>query len=145
MIIPITLSTDGICNPKLPHGLAKIANDEIVLVELQGSLDVEAKHPSERNGKLVGKLSIDEGSNKPTLRIGHHLLEGKIATINKPLAILHRSHANASTSTGAMAVDEEESQVGESQTGDVAPWVILGVVRKKIVFSKRPMPLAKPK
>lgn len=31
-----------------------------MLIELQGSLDVESNHPSERNGQFVGKLNIDE-------------------------------------------------------------------------------------
>lgn len=59
MIIPVELSPNT-SNPKLPQGLAKISNDEIVLIELQGQLEVEAKSPSERNGKFIGTLSIDE-------------------------------------------------------------------------------------
>ncbi|TFK28148.1 hypothetical protein FA15DRAFT_89262 [Coprinopsis marcescibilis] len=140
MIIPVTLST-GDSNLKLPHGLAKISNDEVVLIELQGALDVEAKHPSERNGKLVGKLTIDEAMSKPLLRIGHHLLEGKIATINKPLAVMHRPHDG-----GSMDVDEDTQGDGpgiKSSGSQRLGWTILGVVRKKIIFSKRPMPITK--
>lgn len=62
MIIPITFSPDSsTSNSKLPSTLAKISHDEIVLIELQGSLDAgEGAPPSERNGKFVGKLSIDD-------------------------------------------------------------------------------------
>jgi hypothetical protein len=42
--------------------LAKISHDEVVLIELQGSLEVESNHPSERDGKHVGKLRIDEAT-----------------------------------------------------------------------------------
>ena len=58
MIIPITLASSS--QQLLPSGLARLSSNEVVLIELQGSLDVEAKVPSERNGKFVGKLTIDE-------------------------------------------------------------------------------------
>lgn len=59
MIIPITLSTEA--NAKLPSGLAQISNDEIILIELQGALDVNIEaSPTERNGKFVGKLTVDD-------------------------------------------------------------------------------------
>lgn len=60
MLIPIDLSPSSTVNPKLPSCLAKISHDEVVLIELQGSLEVESNHPSERDGKHVGKLKIDE-------------------------------------------------------------------------------------
>lgn len=58
MIIPITLSTSP--GAKLPSGLAKISHDEVVLIELQGALEVETTKPGERDGKVVGRLTIDE-------------------------------------------------------------------------------------
>jgi hypothetical protein len=61
MIIPVTI-IPSTTNPKLPPGLAKISHDEIVLVELQGSLEVECNNDSERDGKAVGKLTIDEAT-----------------------------------------------------------------------------------
>ncbi|KAJ2924645.1 hypothetical protein H1R20_g12443, partial [Candolleomyces eurysporus] len=185
MIIPITLpdpSTSSTSNPKLPPTLAKISHDEIVLIELQGALDVGDAHPSERNGKFVGKLSIDDGLKKPTLLIGHHLLEGKIAPIPKPLAIMHRTkstnplsspslskkkkkkkHKSANSDLGAMDVDgdekeeeeeeeegtEEDMMEGQENTsaseteGQTSQWTIVGLVKKKIIFSKRPMPIIK--
>jgi len=60
MLISITLSSSSSANPQLPSGLVKISHDEVVLVELQGSLEVDANHPRERNGKFVGKFKIDE-------------------------------------------------------------------------------------
>lgn len=66
MIISITLpDPTSNSNPKLPPTLAKISHDEIVLIELQGALDVGDMHPSERNGKFVGKLSVDDGLVSP--------------------------------------------------------------------------------
>jgi hypothetical protein len=60
--IPITISPPSSSNLKLPPGLVKISHDEIMLIELQGSLEVDLNHPSERNGRLVGTLKIDEAT-----------------------------------------------------------------------------------
>lgn len=60
MIIPIDVTSNlHDPAPKLPPGLAKISHNEVVLIELQGSLEVN--QPGERDGKLVGKLKLDEG------------------------------------------------------------------------------------
>ena len=66
MLIPITITSSSPSDPKLPSGLAKISHNEVVLVELQGSLEVECNQPSERDGKLVGKLNIDDLTVKQT-------------------------------------------------------------------------------
>ncbi|TEB33329.1 hypothetical protein FA13DRAFT_147166 [Coprinellus micaceus] len=148
MIIPITLSTEA--NAKLPSGLAQISNDEIILIELQGALDVNVEaSPTERNGKFVGKLTVDDAM--ATLLIGHHLLEGKVAVIPKPLAIMHRTNSagRASSTSGTGEMDVEETQfegsmdVDRAAGGEQAPpqWTIQGLVKKKIIFSKRPMPI----
>lgn len=60
--------------------------------------------------------------------IGHHLLEGKIASLPKPLAVMEK------TSTGG---DTDENESDEKQVA----WNIVGIVKRKIVFSKRPMPV----
>jgi hypothetical protein len=54
MLIPITRKPSESLY-KLPPQLAKLGNDEIVLIELQGSLDVEGTP----DGQLVGTLEID--------------------------------------------------------------------------------------
>jgi len=156
MLIPITLPSSSSPSPKLPPGLVKISHDEIILIELQGSLEVELNHPSERNGKLVGKLEIDEKTSKPTLLIGHHLLEGKIAALPKPYAILVRSGIPDRNTADQMhtedvddeamlvdshSLDPEFSRAEPIAEGSSAGWTIAGIVRKKIIFSKRPMPV----
>ncbi|KAF4614139.1 hypothetical protein D9613_007837 [Agrocybe pediades] len=108
--------------------------------------------------------------NKPSLLIGHHLLEGKIATLPKPYAILMRKgnqktakkkkkkiHSDEEAAEGDDdMVDEEEEEAmqidGESPDlpgsgsepsveATSAGWTIAGIVKKKIIFSKRPMPV----
>ncbi|KAG6900703.1 hypothetical protein C0993_005015 [Termitomyces sp. T159_Od127] len=156
MIIPINVGSSS-SNLKLPPGLAKISHDEVVLIELQGALEVESDHPSERDGKLVGELKVDAATNKPTLLIGHHLLEGKIVNIAKPLAVLLRSRtaSNVTLSTaGTVRQDEDEDveislhhgqegQQTSSTATAVVEWDMIALVKRKIVFSKRPMPVVK--
>ncbi|KAJ8503027.1 hypothetical protein ONZ45_g11214 [Pleurotus djamor] len=156
MIIPVEL--DSSSQSKLPSGLAKLGNDEVVLVELQGTLEVDG---NENDGKLVGRLKMDGASSKPTLMIGHHLLEGKIATLAKPLAILHRSSSGtpeiqspSKDQDDSMDCDQpdandrgEKVDVDGSGSGAAVErerrWEIVALVKKKILFSKRPMPIVK--
>lgn len=60
MLIPITISPASTL--PLPPQLAKLGNEEVVLIELQGSLGVECTDNSERDGQLVGKFQLEEGS-----------------------------------------------------------------------------------
>ncbi len=60
MIIPVDFILPSSSNLKLPPSVAKVSHDEIVLVELQGTLDVESTYEGERDGKLVGQLTLDD-------------------------------------------------------------------------------------
>jgi len=104
--------------------------------------------------------------DKATLVIGNHLLEGKVATLPKPLAVLAQSRSGPallSTNKPSMRKeqmdvdgsdeggldDEEDEGCGDDDNdveGTVAPaqlvgWDVVAVVKRKIVFSKRPMPM----
>jgi len=56
MIIPINLpSPSSTTATQLPSNLAKLGNSEVVLIELQGSLEVEG----DSFGQHVGKLKME--------------------------------------------------------------------------------------
>ncbi|KDQ57261.1 hypothetical protein JAAARDRAFT_131402 [Jaapia argillacea MUCL 33604] len=130
MFIPINLALDG--SNKLPSQLAKISHDELVLIELQGRLEVEG----DRTGQAVGKLTLEKvGSPKPTLLIGHHLLEGKTVTLPKPLAVLHRSRPNCQETSDSQGED------GSQGSQEDVSYDIVALVKRKIVFAKRPIPV----
>ncbi|KIJ67017.1 hypothetical protein HYDPIDRAFT_85236 [Hydnomerulius pinastri MD-312] len=136
MIIPVTVSPPSQFSPKLPPSIAKLGHDELFLIELQGTLDVEGSETTGKDGQLIGKLNTADMS-KPTLLIGHHLLEGKVVSLPKPLGVMHKelSHTVPSHPEGESSESKESEQVG---------WKVVAVVKKKIVFSKRPMPITKP-
>lgn len=74
--------------------------------------------------------------SNPTLLIGHNLLEGKIVNLSKPLAVLYKK----SSSDDSMQVDRDP-QVGEQETEQITAYDMLAVVKRKVLFSKRPMPM----
>ena len=70
--------------------------------------------------------------------MGHHLLEGKIVTLSKPLGVMHRTE---SSKRHDHSVDGNDSRVMDDASNTGVNWDIVAVVKKKIVFSKRPMPI----
>ncbi|KAI0655350.1 Ctf8-domain-containing protein [Cubamyces menziesii] len=136
MLITVNVAIPGPSSDprrKLPPQLVQFGTDELVLIELQGALDVEGN----KDGQLVGKLRIDPATKKPTLLIGHHLLEGKLVTLPKPLGVLHRREPGQMEPSASMDVDDRE----QSSNGSATSWDIVAVVKRKMVFSKRPMPI----
>lgn len=55
MIIPINVAAAGSSTCRLPPQFAQFGTNEVVLVEMQGALDVEG----DSNGQFVGKLMVD--------------------------------------------------------------------------------------
>ncbi|KAI0695400.1 Ctf8-domain-containing protein [Cytidiella melzeri] len=127
MIVPINVAISA-QGPTLPPQLAKFGTDELVLIELQGALEVEGQTA----GQLVGKLDLETDPKKPTLLIGHHLLEGKLVNLAKPLGVMHKTSGKFDEGVDAL------HEVGSSPPPE---WDIVAVVRRKMVFAKRPMPM----
>ncbi|KAH9915105.1 uncharacterized protein B0H18DRAFT_1042547 [Fomitopsis serialis] len=131
MIVPINISLSSTSNNDntFPPPLAQFGSEGLVLIELQGKLDVAG----DNEGQTIGTLRIDEATKKPTLLIGHHLLEGKLVNLPKPLASSNKVVADA---------------LDTIPDGDVSPrlaqptsWDVIAVVKRKMVFSRRPMPM----
>jgi len=139
MIIPINVSKSGpsLSNYTFPPQLAQFGSNEVVLIELQGSLEVDG----DKEGQVVGKLRVDDVTKKSTLLIGYHLLEGKLVNLPKPLAVLHRHQADKDDDTMANEEDamneDDKARPPRAQAG----WDVVAVVKRKMVFSKRPMPM----
>ncbi|KAL5634719.1 hypothetical protein ACGC1H_002680 [Rhizoctonia solani] len=112
MIIPVITPPESKTRPPQHPRLARLGN-ELFLLEMQGKLEVEGS----KEGGFVGVLGLDD-SDKVTLRIGVHHLEGKIASLPKPLGILTKHKSDAGTT-----------------------YEITEIVTKKIIFTKRPTPI----
>ncbi|CAE6438899.1 unnamed protein product [Rhizoctonia solani] len=112
MIIPLATPPEPKSGPPQHPRLARLGN-ELFLLEMQGQLEIEGP----KEGGFVGVLGVDD-SDKVTLRIGVHHLEGKIASLPKPLGILTKHKSDAGTS-----------------------YEITEIVAKKIIFTKRPTPI----
>jgi len=139
MIIPINVgSSSAISGASLPPQLAQFGTDELVLIEMQGTLESD----NDKAGQTVGKLTIDEKTKKSTLLIGHHLLEGKLVNLPKPLAILHRPprpplDEDEDEASAEDNIERDWSGAKKEQRG----WDVVAVVKRKMIFSKRPMPV----
>ncbi|SDA02929.1 BZ3500_MvSof-1268-A1-R1_Chr11-1g03222 [Microbotryum saponariae] len=141
-------------------------DEEPFLIELQGAL--ELPHTGQEGtmeqlaGAHVGKIDIDE-PHKPILRISHHRLEGKLVTLTEPYAILR---STASSSHDSDNRPKKRSRISSTIPSSPPPppssspikplpsntdgldeeaepprIEIVGLIRKKIVFSKRPEPM----
>lgn len=114
------------------------------------------------DGVRVGRINLDEpvrfscslgwrgligGQGKPILQIAHHRLEGKLVTLSEPYALLRTTpapeeptpkRARLSSPPHMGSSPEKARQEEEVREPRIE---IVGLVRRKIVFSKRPEPL----
>ncbi|WFC94338.1 hypothetical protein MBRA1_000968 [Malassezia brasiliensis] len=93
--------------PPPPPPLARLSpNGELVLVELQGSLEMDGVDPE--GGQTIGVLRFPEGrEDKPVLQISHHLLEGKIVTLPRPIAVLEKRVTQAGQDESDIESDDD--------------------------------------
>ncbi|WFD19511.1 hypothetical protein MCAP1_001743 [Malassezia caprae] len=78
----------------LPPPLVRLSPDgELVLVELQGSLEMDGCDV--HGGHVLGTLTFPTGrENQPVLQISHHRLEGTFVKLRRPLAVMMKqTHA----------------------------------------------------
>lgn len=76
------------------------------------------------------------------LIVGHHILHGKVVTLEKPLAVIVRSSA---VHDGEPAVGTSEKSAMDvddrSSTTENPYFLVTAVIRNKIVFKTRPRPI----
>jgi len=156
MIIPLDITQSARDYPPLPPHLISLGSDEVLIVELQGSLTTQG----DTSGQPIGTLVIDSRTNKPTLKIGHHLLEGTIHNLPKPYAVLARSshpsiqladdldRGGGGGGVGGAIANEQPSDNGNGvsssstrRKNNASSYDVITIVKKKIVFANRPVPI----
>lgn len=97
--------------------LALSPEGELVLIELQGSLEMEnvsAANGDEGEGQTIGELIWgSRAEDKPTLLLSHHRLEGKLVNLAKPLAVLEKRQR-----VGAGEVENEDDGADADEGGE---------------------------
>ena len=93
--------------------IIKLVSDESWgLVELQGVL--ETQDGQSYDNLYIGDLHFDV-NGVPSLLLGHHLLTGKVVTLDQPMVVFRNCTS--------------------------AEYNIVAVITKKIIFKNRPKPL----
>ncbi|XP_052818682.1 chromosome transmission fidelity protein 8 homolog isoform X2 [Mya arenaria] len=90
---------------------------EWAMIELQGTL--ETRHPVPFSGRFIGDLHFTH-KDVPVLIIGHHILYGKLVSLEKPYGIL---------------VKDRQADTAH------ASYTITAIIRKKLLFKNRPKPI----
>lgn len=91
--------------------------EEWSMIELQGTL--ETRHPVPLSGRFIGDLHFTH-KDVPVLIIGHHILYGKVVSLEKPYGIMVKERA---------------------EDGGPTNYNITAVIKKKLLFKTRPKPI----
>jgi len=91
---------------------------DLALLEMQGDLESRLGQDVDLSGKFIGDLHFTKDNSTPILIIGHHILYGKSAKLEKPLVVMTK-------------VNEGQETEYQVQT----------IIRNKLIFKARPKPI----
>ena len=113
--------------------LVDAAVNEWSVLEFQGECRPSGGEGAlELQGVDIGTLRFGH-AGALTLRIGTHVVTGKVQTLSQPFAILHKSD-------GRHAMDGTMGGSGEAAAAQVQ-YEVVGIARTRVVFASRPKPV----
>ncbi|XP_065073660.1 chromosome transmission fidelity protein 8 homolog [Ochlerotatus camptorhynchus] len=142
--------------------------EEWCIVELQGDLEVRGDRAM--SGQFIGDLLFNK-YGQPILIIGHHILQGRLQKIDKPLLVMEKHetrkrHVTEPSTDDAAGDDENEIMLDVSQVSQLdstiassnrtvldstlavehktvpkTEYLVRAVVKHKILFKARPKPI----
>ena len=107
------------------------------MVELQGQL--ETRDQVSFDSMHIGDLHFDSRGT-PSLIVGHHLLTGKIMTLDKPFAVLKKKSKTTFSDQGVEWGIGMEPQPAPA-SGGTTEYEVMALITKKIIFKNRPKPI----
>jgi len=100
---------------------------------LQGFLESDQESLA---GLHIGDLHFDERGT-PSLIIGHHVLTGKVSSLDKPYAVMRKKRESL--------INDDEDDEMEIENGSCEPvetsYDVVAFVKQKIIFKNRPRPI----
>ncbi|KAF1792391.1 Chromosome transmission fidelity protein 8 [Phytophthora cactorum] len=81
---------------------------------------------------VVVDAAAKEWSGEITLRIGNHVLAGKVAKLPKPFAILQK---DGGSDGDVVMLEDGNDAAGQTK------YEVVGIARTRVVFASRPKPV----
>ena len=107
---------------------------EWFIIEMQG--DLESRNQEHLEGKFIGDLHYTK-EGVPIMIIGHHILYGKIQSLERPLVSVERVETG-----GELKRKEGEELMDLDEEMEVkVEYRVKSVIKKKIIFKNRPKPI----
>ena len=97
------------------------------MVEFQGELI--NRDGGTHCGKTIGDLHFTK-KGEPIMIIGHHIMTGKVVSLDKPFAVLHKEKKTL--------CENEELKMDPNAENT---FLVKALIRTKIIFSSRPKPI----
>merc|ERR1711872_494333 len=113
---------------------------EMFIIEMQG--DLESRNKEHLEGKFIGDLHYSKDGT-PIMIIGHHILYGKVVSLEKPLVTLEKTQVanNGSDSMISDKTNNDELMDLDTELETKTEYRVKSVIRKKLVFKTRPKPI----
>ncbi|CAF0864271.1 unnamed protein product [Brachionus calyciflorus] len=108
--------------------------NEWAIIELQGDLECE------KGESICGKFMADLHFNKdgtPILILGHHVMHGKVSNLDKPMVLIKKFKEKLDNPN----VDEQMQVDDALEQKFKTEYIVQAIIRKKILFNKRPKPI----